>query len=335
VKRLSEILFQVDEACRFVEDGRQEPLRVALLLLDNATELQMDWAIGAELSSADFREKLRSLALEIPDAERPADLQWLLDWQPLTRRQKAQIDRNFNEKVDFLASLPGKLDSAIRAPLKHLHQYRNQAYHRGQVRPATLAIACRLLVEINCELLLSLGSAGSSYASDEDYSWLEKRFGVSAVQTLGDRTFLQRAAEEMRRRVLVDSSALRVALSDHLEARITDLRNAIAFVLENTQRFGSPAELFRASQYRSAVNRGEAPAAPLPPGTYEPRFGLQVLDDLLGRRLEISATTSRIDAFRIYSALETTLELFEDDVHSLASEVDRAIQWAVDIARVK
>jgi len=57
-----------------VEDGRQEPLRGALLLLDNAVELQMDWAIRVELSSADFREKLRTLALEIPDAERPPDL---------------------------------------------------------------------------------------------------------------------------------------------------------------------------------------------------------------------------------------------------------------------
>lgn len=295
----------------------------------------MDWAIRTELRDADVREKLRTLALEIPDAERPADLQWLIDWQPLTRKQKTKIDRNFNEKLDFLTSLPDKLDPAIRAPLKHLHQYRNQAYHRGEVRPATVTIACRLLVEINCELLLSLGWGGSSYASEEDYSWVEQRFGVRAAQTLGDHGFLQRAAEEMRRRVLLDSSALGTALADHLEARITDLRSAIAFILENTRHFRSPAEVFRASQYRAAVNRGEAPAAPMPPATYEPRFGLQVLDDLLARRAEIPATTARIDAFRTYSVLETTLELFEDDVHSMASDVDRAIQWAVDIARGK
>jgi hypothetical protein len=43
----------------------------------------------------------------------------------------------------------------------------------------------------------------------------------------------------------------------------------------------------------------------------------------------------RIGAFRSYSALETTLELFEEDVHAMASEVDRAIQWAVDMARGK
>jgi hypothetical protein len=50
-------------------------------------------------------------------------------------------------------------------------------------------ITCRLLVEINSELLLSLGDAGRSYASDEDYSWLESRFGVRAAHALGDRTF--------------------------------------------------------------------------------------------------------------------------------------------------
>jgi hypothetical protein len=294
----------------------------------------MDWAMRAELSDADVRERLRTLALEIPDGKRPLDLQWLIDWKPLTRKQKAQIDRNFNDKVDFLASLPGKLDSAIQAPLKHLHQYRNQAYHRGQVRPATITIACRLLVEINCELLLSLAPSGSSYASYEDYSWIEGRFGVRAAQALGDRAFLQRAVEEMRRRVFVESSALAVALSDHLEARITDLRSAIASILESTH-FGSPEEVFRVSQYRSAVDRRDVAEAPMPPAIYEPRFRLQVLDDLLARRAEILATTGRIEAFRAYSVLETTLELFEDDVHSLASEVDRAVQWAVDVARGK
>lgn len=314
--------------------GRQEPIRVALLLLDNAVELQMDWAITAERSHAEFREKLRTLALEIPDAKRPPDLQWLIDWKPLTRKQRAQIDRNFNDKVDFLASLPGKLDSAIQAPLQHLHQYRNQAYHRGQIRPATITIACRLLVEINCEMLLSLSPSGSSYTSDEDYSWIEGRFGIRAAQTLADRAFLQRAVEEMRRRVSVDSSALAIALSDHLEARITDLRGAIDFISESTD-LGSPEEVFRVSQYRGGVSPREVPEASIPPATYEPRFHLQVLNDLLARRAEISATMGRINAFRAYSVLEATLELFEDDVHSLASEVDRAIQWVVDIARGK
>ena len=73
----------------------------------------------------------------------------------------------------------------------------------------------------------------------------------------------------------------------------------------------------------------------MPPVTYEPCFGLQLLDDLRARRAEITATTTRIDSFRAYSVLETTLELFEDDVHSMASEVDRAIQVAIDRARGK
>ena len=73
----------------------------------------------------------------------------------------------------------------------------------------------------------------------------------------------------------------------------------------------------------------------MPPATYAPRFRLEILDDLLARRAQIAATTGRIEAFREYSVLEATLDLFEDDVHSLASEVDRAIQWEVDIARRK
>ena len=38
---LGYLLFQLDEARRYIEDGRPEHLRLAFLLLDNAAEIQM------------------------------------------------------------------------------------------------------------------------------------------------------------------------------------------------------------------------------------------------------------------------------------------------------
>jgi hypothetical protein len=48
MKFLSYLLFQIDEARRYIEDGRLEHLTLALLLLDNAAEIQMDRRIKAE-----------------------------------------------------------------------------------------------------------------------------------------------------------------------------------------------------------------------------------------------------------------------------------------------
>jgi hypothetical protein len=62
----------------------------------------------------------------------------------------------------------------------------------------------------------------------------------------------------MRRRTSVDGSALAIALCDHLEARIADLRSAIAFVLEST-RLRSAEDVFCVSQYWSTI--GSSPAA--------------------------------------------------------------------------
>lgn len=346
MKRLAELLFQIDEACRYITDGRQAPLRLALMLLDNAIELQMDWAIEAELRDHDFREKLRVLALQLLDSPRlpdpqcpidPTDLQWLIDWQPLSQKQKQRIDRDFNEKVEFLARLPDKVAPAVQGPLKYLHRYRNEAYHRGEVRPATLPIACRLLVEINSELLLSLHAVGKSYASDGDYSWLEGRFGVRPMRILGDQTFLQMAADDFRRQVLLDESALSVALADHLETRVADLLGALSFILESISgpNIDSLTDVFRASQYWAAVRRGEVTVAPMPPVVYKPPFTLNVLDDVLARRNEITSASTRLDAFRAYSNLEEILETFEDDVYSLTADIDRALQAEIDRARGK
>jgi hypothetical protein len=327
MKRISALLFQIDEACRLITDGRQEHLRLALLLLDNAIELQMDWAIRNELWHHEYIETLRSRVLRIPEEGRGPDLQWLVDWQPLGRSRRSKIERDFNEKVDYLVSLPEGLPPSISPPLKYLHRYRNEAYHRGRVRPATLALACRLLVEINCEALMSLEIHGCSIASDEEYSWLEHRFGAGAMQLLGAVEHLrQTATDDFRAKALPSLSSLRDALAEHVESRVADIRDALEFIAENTIVSGV-GEAFRASQYWAAVKRGEIaePTKPSLPSTYVPRFDVSVLDTVLGRRDEIQAATTRLEAFGAYSAIEQILEAFEDDVFSVSADVDRVI----------
>ena len=54
MQRLTSILFQMDEALRHIGDGRIERLRLAMLLLDNAAELQIDRRVPRSNSSFSF-----------------------------------------------------------------------------------------------------------------------------------------------------------------------------------------------------------------------------------------------------------------------------------------
>jgi hypothetical protein len=329
MKRLSTILFQLEEACRLIDDGREDHLRLALLLLDNAAELQMDWAVRHEMLWAESRERMRQMALEVPAQERPPSLQELVEWQPLAKSQRAAIDRYFNEKVDYLSKLPEKFSPALAAPLKYLHKYRNQAYHRGEVRRKTLDISCRLLVEIDCDLVRSLPYMFRSLSSKDDYSWLEQRYG-NVSRLFGDDAFVERATTELCERVFVDDAAVAAALAEHLEARVASLVDDLDFILENARGFTSREEVLRTVQFVASPEASKVRPGLTPPESYRPPVRLRSIEALRERTTEISRSKSRIGAFAAYSVLEQELEKIEPDVQEAVYQVDMAIQEAIE-----
>jgi hypothetical protein len=177
MKFLSYLLFQIDEARRYIEDGRLEHLRLALLLLDNAAEIQMDRRIKEDLEHDDVMEKLRGNVLTWATTDTvPDELRELVAWVPLTRAEKASLDRLFDEKVDYMVGRGGHLDQGLAGPLKHLHRYRNEAYHRAKTRPETIRTAALILLELNCQMMLAVSLGPRSSSSSDDYSWITERF---------------------------------------------------------------------------------------------------------------------------------------------------------------
>ena len=186
MQRLTYILFQLDEALHYIDDGRMERLRLALLLLDNAAELQVDRRVRDHLAIEMINERTREQTILLtelaPDsqAELPALLTELVAWEPLTKAQKRALDRFFDEKLRFLSERYTTLDPALAKVLSYLHRYRNEAYHQARVRVETVRTAALIYFEANCSLLLTVFTV-HSYASNEDYSWLEERFGVRST----------------------------------------------------------------------------------------------------------------------------------------------------------
>lgn len=330
---LSYVLFQLDEARRYIQDGRLQHLRLAFLLLDNAVEIQMDRRIKEDLQHDELKERLRNNVLLLASqTQLPLQLQELIDWMPLTRSEKFKLDRYFDEKVAYMVGRGGHLDASLVGPLKHLHKYRNEAYHRAKIRPETIRTATLILLEINCQMLLTVSPGARSMSSGEDYSWLEERFHAKFF--LSD-TQLQSIVDEIRSGLLPSDEAVAGTLADHLRDRFSDLDDSLDFVVKNGGRANDKEAALTDSQYYAEIQRSGGQSQPPATVPFLPKYSLRSIQELEGRLPQVRGAPGRLDAFDRFAAVERQLEPVEECVYEIVRRIDEAIQLAIDIARGK
>ncbi len=331
MKFLSYLLFQLDEARRYIEDGRLEHLRLAFLLLDNAAEIQMDHCIKHDLQHEEMRERLRNNILSTPSQDAlPPILQELVDWVPLSRSEKSRLDRFFDEKVNYMAGRGKHLHSGLAAPLKYLHGYRNEAYHRTEIRTETIRTASLILLEINCQMLQAVPQYSRSISSAEDYSWLQERFHVKPFSF---DINLGLIADQMRSGLLASDEMVATVLANHLKDRFRQLGDSLEFIVENGGLADQETALVK-SQYYAGVS----PPADLwqaIPSAFVPKYSLSSIQELEGQLSHVRSAPNRLGAFGRFANVEKALEPIEKSVNDLARRIDAAIQLAVDIARGK
>lgn len=334
MQSLGFVLFQLNEACRHIKDGRLAQLRLALLLLDNAAEIQMNGCVSHHLIYEEMQERLRSQVFQVPEESRTKDLQDLLEWKPLSAKQKRAVAWSFDEKVRFLSERANQLGAHLTGPLSYLHRYRNEAYHHATVRKATIETAAKLLLDINCELLLSLSRDGTSYASDEDYSWLEERFGRDSVGILHNENLVSNAVKEFRTDTEIDDQSIGQLLANHLHSRFQDVFDALEFVVQNT-KCPDRETAIRESHDFAKARREKSGLSTRDQEDVETRYSLEFLDKLIARLPKIKEISDRFEAFRRFSEVESEFEPVEQNIQELAANVDGRMQMQSDIARGK
>jgi hypothetical protein len=202
------------------------------------------------------------------------------------------------------------------------------------VRKETIETAAKLLLDINCDLLLNLSRGWTSYASNEDYSWLEQRFGGGATRLLHNTDMVPRAVEEFRAIMDLSDDSVAQLLVEHIRSRIQEVFSALEFIVENTRC----ADAQTAIRDSYGFNKARREQRGLPDIRIEglaERHSTQFLTELSDRLREITAGTDRFEAFQAFSNLESSLEPVEESVQELAAEVDGMIQMQLDIARGK
>jgi hypothetical protein len=334
VRRLSYVLFQLDQAKQYIQDGRLEHLRLALLLLDNAAEIQMEQQINAKLVYEEFKQRMKDRLDGFSSDDLPPRLAEIAEWDPLTRAQKEKVRRYFDEAVKFLSERHSGLDERLAGSLSYLHRYRNEAYHRARVRKETIRTAALLLLEVNCRMLLSMPPPMITWSSNEDYTWFEDRFGASAMGF--DSTHgISEVVQDIRSGVSPNDESVAKALKDHLDSRIQELHESLDFIADSIPGNAGRAEALRDSQYAHEVDQGRIKFIMGGWEHFQPKYTLESITKLRQRTSEILKAQDCLDAFVLFAQIEKELEPIENPVRLLETEIERDMQLQIDIARGK
>ncbi|MFD8390424.1 hypothetical protein ACFV2N_14765 [Streptomyces sp. NPDC059680] len=335
MKRLELLVVQLEEAKRMVEVDRIAQLRLAYIVLDSAAEVILhrstegflehkkflsdllnQWKTyeAAGLSGEKFQSQIESLEKEV-----------------LSKNKVREIERNFDAKVSFMISqcaLPGEL-----APvLKKLHQYRNEIYHRDELRLDLIRPATLIYFDIVCTLLDHYSQGGVSYGSNDDFgpellSYIDSENPASFFRPDLHKTVAARMRDELGLGVDV----VRQALTAYLVARLEDMMSDLTFIADNLAVPGLSAD--------DALRLVQADLSSNPSlvdirsqrFTYNP-------SDLHGwreRSMSLSSISDKVDMFTEYAAIEDDFEPLERLIKKAALEVDREVQLQLDIARGK
>src|SRR5271157_3906002 len=112
MERLVLIIEQIEEAKRFIQIGDLAHLRMALLLLDNASEVLMYRAIVDDLDWDDFYVKMFSIIRErVPDEKfQEVKDELKIEYELIPPKMRKAVKKFYDAKVAFLTER-GKLKS--------------------------------------------------------------------------------------------------------------------------------------------------------------------------------------------------------------------------------
>lgn len=334
MQRLQFVLFQMDEAKRYLASGPLPGLRVALMLLDNAAEVLFDRWIEGDLAHDDLSERIQLRAREAGIPETHPQFVDLYQRRFLTGKEKRKVSRLFDEKIRYVTEIKPTVPPQTGSVLSHLHRYRNEAHHSARVRPETVRTSGMIFLELCCQLIESLGQVSAGYSSSEDFSWLMSRFQQKPIDLWHEGTMATVLAQ-FRDGLPIGESGLRETLATNLESRLEDLSEGLEFISTETHvAVDRAAALAESQRFTLAEIKRSAPYRGTPPKLDEP-VSLSHLDSMESIPGCIRNSSDSLAGFRIYADADAELERIEFMVQGLVGAIDAEIQMAVDRARGK
>ena len=341
MRQLERLVVHVEEAMRLAEMEREPFQRLSLLLLDSAAELMLyretDYRLqweemlwGRELAALEQHEA-RSGALHPSLVERKRELETHVT--PPGRRER--IEREFPAKVAFLQA-DGLIPAAALRVLRKLHQYRNEAYHRDELRPDTLTTAVRIYGYIVLVMMRDLPVHTMAWGGDGVPPVIGKYFEDGEVSLGTD--VQSRIAEALLERYAVDPQGdVKAALSTHLIDRLDDFDEMLSDAAQTISELRDDPEWSAETILRLIqLDQTEDPFM-----TVEQINAMRVKVNrrqLRSWRSRASALVAQLDlmkAFGRFADIEDEFEWIEEAAFELSRSIDRHINLEIDRMRGK
>jgi len=336
MEQLVPIVVQLEEAKTFIRHGDLPHLRLALLLLDNASEILMYRAVTEELTRDDYRSRIFFRAQDVMTDDKLEAFRTEMGYEPLSPKDRKTLLQKYNAKVDFLSGLKkGRhLPSSIGQVLKATHRYRNEAYHWDRVRKETIQSAVIVLFDIVTDLMLILGPGSMSYSSSDDWTTFCKRYGIEHPHQVlhdGIPTIIEALKKDMR----PDVSTIAAALADHIKSRLDEMEEALNFLSRDSGAGFSPQEELRRVQFWAEHDyvphdRDEAHFK-----HYSAPVSFETFAQWRMEGNQLREETDKFELFLAFAQIEATIEPLEEKIHEAVGQLDEAIQLAIDAARGK
>jgi hypothetical protein len=335
LERLVPIVDQLEEAKAFILRADLSRLRLALLLLDNASEVLMYRAVTEELTWHDYKSRIFSRARDVMSAEELEAFRTEMGYSPLSSKERKTLLQNYNAKVDFLSALKkeGQIPVPLGGVLKAFHRYRNEAYHRDRVRKETIRPVVMVFFDIVADLILVLKPGSMSYSSIDDWAEFYERYGFEYPHQVLDG--LTKIVDALKKDMCPDIGAIAGDLSDHIESRVDEVEDALNFLSKDSGAGFSIEEELRRVQFWAEFdcvphNRDEERFR-----TYAPPITLETFAEWRRQGNQLRDEADKLRLFLRFAQIEASIEPIEERIHEAAGLLDEAIQFEIDRARGK
>lgn len=337
MERLVLIVDQLEEVKRLIVKGDLAALRMALLLLDNASEVLMFRAIHEALARQDMHDRILARAREVMPVSELERFREEMEYKPLTSKERKALIQGYDSKVDFLTDGRRRrcpLPAPMGRVLKVAHKYRNEAYHRDRIRKTTIQPVVTVMFDIVTDLMVGLPPGSISYSSSDNWDEFCTRYGLGGPMGVSSEE-LPVIVSALKEGIQLDVVAIAGCLANHIGSRIDEMEHSLAFVAESSAARLTPEEELRRIQFWAQYNV-------LPRDREDPAFmsyrACRSMDDLARWRVageHLRVEQDKYQLFGRFADVETEMEPLEEKIHEVAGLLDEAIQLEIDIARGK
>jgi hypothetical protein len=339
--QLERTAVQLWEAKRLAEYKDVAHGRLALLLLDNAAETSL---MRSAQSSFVYADMYADMDLLLRDGGRDDTeghrLKSEIGAKRLSRRRRRQVERNFDELVDYVFGEDGfGLEPEFAECLKILHRYRNAAYHRDFVRADVLGPAVQIYFYLCCQLLKN--ERHVIHQIDAMPSSVAEIFGDRKPSSTwpGDAIDSATLARELADFFLsvrgLDHIGVAAALSDHLVARLTTLDRHLTIIGKSVPPGIKRWAVLQLVQQAPFAREDFANDPPPDFWTRPVPVTEEVLVAWKAAAMRLRDVEVAYDALRDFAVVEQPLERLEEPVGRFIEDIDRAEQQAIDELRGK